>query len=131
MGNASTEHIVATPLLAESRSIAGRNFPAPSLSLRVNAWIDSKTLDQPSSMPRNPKLAASLYDTRFAENKSSGARVGLSRIPEGLSSNPEGLSRDFGGLSRDPGSLDRAEAARKDQARKALLAELLGELAQI
>ncbi|MFN3842092.1 MAG: helix-turn-helix domain-containing protein [Rehaibacterium terrae] len=56
------------------------------------------------------------------------AMLGESPIPSGvrvgLSSNPEGLSRDLGGLSRDLDSLDKAEIARKDQARIALLAEL-------
>jgi ATP-dependent DNA helicase RecG len=32
-------------------------------------------LGEPGSMPRNPKLAAALYDTRFAETKGSGVRV--------------------------------------------------------
>jgi len=32
-------------------------------------------LGEPGSMPRNPKLAAALYDTRFAETKGSGIRV--------------------------------------------------------
>ncbi|MCC5865206.1 MAG: putative DNA binding domain-containing protein [Wenzhouxiangella sp.] len=32
-------------------------------------------LDEPGSLPRNPKLAAALYDTRFAETKGSGVRV--------------------------------------------------------
>ena len=32
-------------------------------------------LGEPGSLPRNPKLAAALYDTRFAETKGSGVRV--------------------------------------------------------
>lgn len=32
-------------------------------------------LGEPGSLPRNPKLAAVLYDTRFAETKGSGVRV--------------------------------------------------------
>jgi len=32
-------------------------------------------LGEPGSQPRNPKLAAALYDTRFAETKGSGVRV--------------------------------------------------------
>lgn len=32
-------------------------------------------LGEPGSMPRNPKIAAALYDTRFAETKGSGIRV--------------------------------------------------------
>ena len=32
-------------------------------------------LREPGSLPRNPKLAAALYDTRFAETKGSGVRV--------------------------------------------------------
>lgn len=32
-------------------------------------------LGEPGSVPRNPKLAAALYDTRFAETKGSGVRV--------------------------------------------------------
>ncbi|MCC2867193.1 MAG: putative DNA binding domain-containing protein, partial [Candidatus Accumulibacter phosphatis] len=32
-------------------------------------------LGEPGSLPRNPKLAAPLYDTRFAETKGSGVRV--------------------------------------------------------
>ncbi len=32
-------------------------------------------LGEPGSIPRNPKLAAALYDTRFAETKGSGVRV--------------------------------------------------------
>src|SRR5690606_23683106 len=32
-------------------------------------------MGEPGSMPRNPKLAAALYDTRFAETKGSGVRV--------------------------------------------------------
>lgn len=32
-------------------------------------------LGEPGSLPRNPKIAAALYDTRFAETKGSGIRV--------------------------------------------------------
>lgn len=32
-------------------------------------------LGEPGSVPRNPKIAAALYDTRFAETKGSGVRV--------------------------------------------------------
>lgn len=32
-------------------------------------------LGEPGSVPRNPKVAAALYDTRFAETKGSGVRV--------------------------------------------------------
>ena len=32
-------------------------------------------LGEPGSVPRNPKIAAGLYDTRFAETKGSGVRV--------------------------------------------------------
>ena len=32
-------------------------------------------LGEPGSLPRNPKIAAALYDTRFAETKGSGVRV--------------------------------------------------------
>jgi ATP-dependent DNA helicase RecG len=32
-------------------------------------------LGEPGSLPRNPKLATALYDTRFAETKGSGVRV--------------------------------------------------------
>ena len=32
-------------------------------------------LGEPGSQPRNPKIAAALYDTRFAETKGSGIRV--------------------------------------------------------
>ena len=32
-------------------------------------------LGEPGSLPRNPKLAAALYDTRYAETKGSGVRV--------------------------------------------------------
>lgn len=32
-------------------------------------------LGEPGSLPRNPKLAAALYDTRFAETKGIGIRV--------------------------------------------------------
>ncbi len=32
-------------------------------------------LGEPGSMPRNPRLAAALYDARFAETKGSGVRV--------------------------------------------------------
>ncbi len=32
-------------------------------------------MGEPGSLPRNPKLAAALYDTRFAETKGSGVRA--------------------------------------------------------
>ena len=53
---------------------------------------------------------------------------GLSSNLEALSSNPNVLSRDLGALSRDPRSLDKAEAARKALARRALLVDLPGDL---
>lgn len=42
----------------------------PGFSLKA-----AEHLGEPGSMPRNPKLAAALYDTRFAETKGSGVRV--------------------------------------------------------
>ena len=65
--------------------------------------------------------------TSHAEGLSSDPG-GLSSNPEGLSRDPEGLSRDLGALSRDPRSLDKAEAARKALARRALLVDLPGDL---